>query len=225
MAALLAGSGAFVWTQADWPVRAAGLPLPVVPDIVRRERPQHDAQPPRSSAHAPRLDATTPATPNQQPVAAVVTTDTPAARSNDASAPEPAPSDVPQPELAVIGSDEPVSNVANSETNASNTVVPVPTDGKPADIPPAVLAVEPTPTAVPMPTATPRPAATATARPIWTATPSASVAARATHVIASGDTLSALARQYNTTVDAIARLNNLAEPNNLAVGTRLLIPK
>ncbi|HEV2124405.1 MAG TPA: LysM peptidoglycan-binding domain-containing protein [Chloroflexota bacterium] len=225
MAALLAGSGAFVWTQAEWPVRAAGLPLPVVSDFVRRERPQYDAQPPRSAAHAPQLDTTIPARSNQQPVAAVVTTDTPATRANHASAPEPAPSAVPQPEPAVTGSNEPVSNVAVSEANAPNTGVPAPADEKPANTPPAVLAVEPTPTAIPMPTATLRPAATPTARPVWTATPSASVAARATHVIASGDTLSALARQYNTTVDAIARLNNLAEPNNLAVGTRLLIPK
>lgn len=44
-----------------------------------------------------------------------------------------------------------------------------------------------------------------------------------THVVRKGDTLFTLARRYNTTVDAIRKLNNL-NGNNLAVGKRLRVP-
>lgn len=44
-----------------------------------------------------------------------------------------------------------------------------------------------------------------------------------THVVQKGDTLFSLARRYNTTVDAIRKLNNL-KGNSLAVGKRLRLP-
>ncbi len=44
-----------------------------------------------------------------------------------------------------------------------------------------------------------------------------------THTVKRGDTLFALARRYNTTVDALRKLNNL-KGNNLATGKRLRIP-
>src|SRR5690606_5428177 len=44
-----------------------------------------------------------------------------------------------------------------------------------------------------------------------------------THVVRQGDTLFSLARRYNTTVDALRKLNNL-KGNKLAVGKRLRVP-
>jgi len=44
-----------------------------------------------------------------------------------------------------------------------------------------------------------------------------------THTVKRGDTLFALARRYNTTVDTLRKLNNL-KGNNLATGKRLRIP-
>jgi LysM repeat protein len=44
------------------------------------------------------------------------------------------------------------------------------------------------------------------------------------YVVQTGDTLSQIARRFNTTVDAIVRANNLSNPNSLSVGQRLVIP-
>lgn len=44
------------------------------------------------------------------------------------------------------------------------------------------------------------------------------------HVVQRGDTLYHIARQFNTTIDAIAALNGLSNPNSLFVGQRLLVP-
>ena len=45
-----------------------------------------------------------------------------------------------------------------------------------------------------------------------------------THVVKSGETLSAIARRYNTTVEAITRVNRIKKPNSLAAGRKLIIP-
>ena len=44
------------------------------------------------------------------------------------------------------------------------------------------------------------------------------------HVVRLGETLSLIARRYNTTVRAIAELNGMVNPNLIHVGQRLLIP-
>lgn len=44
------------------------------------------------------------------------------------------------------------------------------------------------------------------------------------HVVQAGETLQIIARQYNTTITAIAQANNLANPNRLSVGQELVIP-
>lgn len=45
-----------------------------------------------------------------------------------------------------------------------------------------------------------------------------------TYVVQPGDTLSKIARQFNTTVQAIVQANNIANPNLIFVGQVLLIP-
>lgn len=44
-----------------------------------------------------------------------------------------------------------------------------------------------------------------------------------TYVVQKGDTLSKIARQFNTTVENIAKLNNLGNPNVINVGQKLVI--
>ncbi|HEX8821949.1 MAG TPA: LysM peptidoglycan-binding domain-containing protein, partial [Archangium sp.] len=44
------------------------------------------------------------------------------------------------------------------------------------------------------------------------------------HTIRQGETLSALARQYNTSVDALAKANNIQDPNRIGAGQQLVIP-
>jgi LysM repeat protein len=68
--------------------------------------------------------------------------------------------------------------------------------------------------------------ATATVAPQATTvrTPTAAPGQRE-HIVAAGDTLSAIATRYNTTVQAIIAANNLASSNTiLNIGQRLVIP-
>lgn len=44
------------------------------------------------------------------------------------------------------------------------------------------------------------------------------------YIVRKGDTLSAIARSYNTTVDAIASANGIRNPNFIQVGQTLRIP-
>lgn len=44
------------------------------------------------------------------------------------------------------------------------------------------------------------------------------------YVIGEGDTLWSLAKKYNTTVDAIAEMNSLENPDDIEIGSKLLIP-
>lgn len=45
------------------------------------------------------------------------------------------------------------------------------------------------------------------------------------HVVRSGETVSTIAREYNTTVDVIVDANQLANPNAIRVGQILFIPQ
>jgi murein DD-endopeptidase MepM/ murein hydrolase activator NlpD len=54
--------------------------------------------------------------------------------------------------------------------------------------------------------------------------PPAQAASPTTYVVQRGDTLSLIARRYDTTVQAIAELNSIVNPNLIHVGQRLLIP-
>lgn len=91
--------------------------------------------------------------------------------------------------------------------------------------------VSPTPTQPPTVSPSPAPSASATPRPTPTSAASATPAPTATagatprtHVVARGETLSIIAAQYGTTVQAIVALNNLANANLIQVGQVLLIP-
>lgn len=44
------------------------------------------------------------------------------------------------------------------------------------------------------------------------------------YTIKAGDTLYNLAREYNTTVDAIMRVNPDLEPTNLQIGQKICLP-
>ena len=44
------------------------------------------------------------------------------------------------------------------------------------------------------------------------------------YTIKYGDTLSALAKKYNTTVDALARTNNIKDPDKIYAGKTLIVP-
>ncbi|WP_414640798.1 LysM peptidoglycan-binding domain-containing protein [Archangium sp.] len=44
------------------------------------------------------------------------------------------------------------------------------------------------------------------------------------HTVRRGDTLSALAKQYNTTVDKLAKANNIKDVNTISVGQKLKLP-
>ena len=47
--------------------------------------------------------------------------------------------------------------------------------------------------------------------------------ATVTYTVVRGDTLSAIAKKYNTTVDALAKLNNIKNVNLIYVGQKLII--
>jgi LysM repeat protein len=85
----------------------------------------------------------------------------------------------------------------------------VPVESETASAEPSSPPASPTPAPTPPPT--PRP----TQRPSPTFR---------TYVVKSGDTLSAIAARYDTTVQAIVDLNNLPDANRLSVGQVLLIP-
>jgi LysM repeat protein len=69
---------------------------------------------------------------------------------------------------------------------------------------------------------TPRPTRTATAVPI---TPGSQPgAAFRTHIVVAGDTLSGIAKEYGTTVEAIMAVNEISDPELIVIGQALSIP-
>jgi LysM repeat protein len=45
------------------------------------------------------------------------------------------------------------------------------------------------------------------------------------HIVAEGETLSIIAKKYNVPLDAIVKLNNIADVNFIKVGQKILIPE
>ncbi|MFQ6057419.1 MAG: LysM peptidoglycan-binding domain-containing protein [Anaerolineae bacterium] len=76
-----------------------------------------------------------------------------------------------------------------------------------------VKAPTPTPTATPV---TPTPTPTPTATPV--------PGKECEYIVRWGDTLYSIARRFGTTVDAIVQRNNIADPNKIRVGQKLIIP-
>jgi murein DD-endopeptidase MepM/ murein hydrolase activator NlpD len=62
------------------------------------------------------------------------------------------------------------------------------------------------------------------AAPVQAAPPQEPTISTTTYIVQAGDTLSLIARRYNTTVRAVAELNGILNPNLIYVGQRLLIP-
>ncbi|MFZ1472584.1 MAG: LysM peptidoglycan-binding domain-containing protein [Anaerolineae bacterium] len=110
-----------------------------------------------------------------------------------------------------------------------------------------ILDVSPTPTATATPTASPQPTATATARPATvtatasstatprpatatatrvpaTATPVRDASGTTRYTIRAGDTLSAIAARFNTSVARLLALNPGLNPSRLQVGAQILVP-
>ena len=52
----------------------------------------------------------------------------------------------------------------------------------------------------------------------------ASMSARTTHTVSSGETLSSIASRYGTTVGALARVNKIRDPNFIVSGQKLRVP-
>ena len=46
-----------------------------------------------------------------------------------------------------------------------------------------------------------------------------------TYTVKKGDTIAKIAKKYKTTVDMIARLNGIENPNKINAGDKLYIPK
>lgn len=46
-----------------------------------------------------------------------------------------------------------------------------------------------------------------------------------TYIVKKGDTLSQIAAKYNTTVNEIAKLNNIVDVNRISVGQALKLPQ
>ena len=76
-----------------------------------------------------------------------------------------------------------------------------------------------TPTENPIPTSTPE----VTIAEIVTPTTLPPTAPRV-YIVASGDTLSGIAERFGTTSAEIIELNDLADPDSLAIGDELLVP-
>jgi LysM repeat protein len=118
---------------------------------------------------------------------------------------------------AAIAGPSPVPSEAPTFAAGSASPVPAPTR-EAATGEAASPAASPSPTSAPTPTTTPAPAATPRA------TPDPTAAATRTYRVKAGDTLSAIAARYGTTVRKLAALNAITDPRALRIGQVLQIP-
>ncbi|MGI6679245.1 MAG: LysM peptidoglycan-binding domain-containing protein [Dehalobacterium sp.] len=122
-------------------------------------------------------------------------------------APTPAPTPTPRPPRTyVVQPGDTLFAIARRFGTTVEAIVELNNIADPDDIAPGqrLLIPQPTPTPSPTPTPTPRPPRT--------------------YVVQPGDTLFAIARRFGTTVEAIVELNNIADPDDIAPGERILIP-
>ncbi len=95
------------------------------------------------------------------------------------------------------------------------TVTPAPAEKTPAPTPAPVVTPTPTPTSTPavVPPVTPTPTTPAPTAPVPSST--------STYQIISGDTLSGIAAKYGTTVEELARINQIVDPNKIKAGATI----
>ena len=126
----------------------------------------------------------------------------------------PSPSATPTATAASEQSEEqiPADSSDEEQPSPTPTATVIPTE-------PPTLTPSPTSTATLEPSATPTPSATADS-----GTPVSEARETVVHVVVDGDTVSALALQYGSTIGAINRANGLNEANVIFVGQRLIIP-
>ena len=121
--------------------------------------------------------------------------------------------------LAVSGFRGLLPTTGTAATPSAPAVVAVTSPTPQATVPTPTL---PPPTETPaLPSPTPLPTLPPTGSPEPTHTPKPTYR---TYTVRPGDTLSAIAAHYHTTVTAIAQLNHIADPAKLRVGQVLLIP-
>jgi LysM repeat protein len=114
---------------------------------------------------------------------------------------------------------EPEGEQPAEEAEPAPTTAPAPTDTPPPAAEPTATEVPPTQapaTQAPAPTNTPSP-------PPATAAP-AQTTGTGVHVVQRGENLFRIALRYGTTVQAIASANGIANPQQIYVGQRLVIP-
>jgi LysM repeat protein len=97
----------------------------------------------------------------------------------------------------------------------SSTPSPVHTSDAVVSVTPSTA---PAPTLAPTATVTPRP----TTRPTPIPTP---VPTPIVYVVQAGDSLDAIARKFGVSVDALSRANRIGNPDQLAQGQKLIIPR
>jgi len=109
---------------------------------------------------------------------------------------------------------------ANATEAAQTTAAQTPEQEEPTEEAPT----EPPATATPLPTATPEPTtAVPTAAPTATTAPAPS--GPTTYVVQPDDNLFRIALRFNTTVEAIAEANGIANPRLIRVGQTLVVPE
>ncbi len=93
------------------------------------------------------------------------------------------------------------------------------------DSPPALPAFLRSDTETPEPTRTPQPP-TATLEPSLTSEPSETPTPTGpiTYVVEEGDSLASIADQFGVSIDQLIAANTLVDPNNIGVGSQLIIP-
>lgn len=113
-----------------------------------------------------------------------------------------------------------------SPAAAATAAPPTPaTPGTPLATPSPELTPSPSALETPTPALTPAPT-TAVPPPTPAPTPAATAvpAAQQTYVVQQGDTLAAIAQQFDTSVGALQAVNGIEDPNEIIVGAVLLIP-
>ena len=88
---------------------------------------------------------------------------------------------------------------------------------------PAFLA-SPTPTATPTETPLP-PTATATITPTSTPSPTATEVWPKEYIIELGDSLWSVAEEFGVTIELLLAYNEIEDPNNVPIGTKLIVPE